>query len=113
MRRAALLLLAVAPAFAAGESYRVVIKFGSVCCGPDLKAMDRVREVIVSESQRAGRALGEKKVHWGHEGESNLCLSLQGLDAGRQAEIVGRLKAAVEKGNTVKLVENAACREGW
>ena len=109
-----LLLLVAAPAAPAQEAtYRVVIRFGSACCGPDPKAMDEVRRVIIDQSRALGRPFGEKWVRWGKEGEQNLCLSLYGVEGARQEAIVRRLRAALAKSENTRLDENAACPEGY
>lgn len=105
----ALLLAAGAAPAQQDLAYRVVISFGSACCGPDAKAMDEVRRVIIDQSRALGRPFGEKWVRWGKEGEQTLCLSFFGVDAARQERIVRRLRAALEGSQFTSLEENAAC----
>jgi len=117
MRASRIGLLAVALAAAltnAGaeeETYRVVVRFGSGCCGPDAKAMDEVRRVLIDQSRALGRPFGEKWVRAGREGEQNLCLSLPGIDRAKQAHVVRRLRSALQGSQNTTLEENAACRE--
>ena len=60
------LTLLVAPGYAAEEeTCRVVIKFGSVCCGIDMDLKERVFQLLSEREQRLGISLDRRKVYWG------------------------------------------------
>src|SRR5881275_2084105 len=74
---AAALLPIFSFAYAGDEPYRVVIKFGSLCCGPDATAVDRVASLMKGHESETGRLLKKRWVVWGLEGDMSLCLRLE------------------------------------
>ena len=86
--------------------YRVVVSFGSECCGTDRKALEAL-ERVVARYPRA--ALGHTRGHWGKEGELDECFSLEGLSDAERARFVGEVRASVS-GKLTSVGENAPCR---
>jgi len=108
-----MLLLAVATTHADERPHRVIVKFGSICCGPDFSAMNRVSEVVTNHEQTSGRPIKKTWVPWGMEGDTTLCLGLEEYSASEQADLIGHVRKALEKSVGTKLEENVPCRGGW
>jgi len=108
-----LALLAATGYTAEEETYRVVIKFGSVCCGIDMDLKDRISRLLSERGERTGKPLDRHMVSWGEEGEFNLCLKLDELSVSEQKELTERLQLMIGKSELVKLEENIICKAGW
>ena len=108
-----LALLAATGYAAGGETYRVIIKFGSVCCGIDMQTEDSISRILSEHAQESGVSLERRRVYWGEEGEFNLCLRLTGLSSDEQEKLTARLRSAIRDPELVKVEENALCKEGW
>jgi hypothetical protein len=109
-----ILALMVTTGYAAGEdSYRVIIKFGSVCCGIDAHAMEHISETLSQYENKHGVSFEKHMIYWGEEGEVNMCLRLNGISAAEQEKLIERLMTAIRDPGLVKLEENAICTEGW
>ena len=108
------LALLVATGYADGEeTYRVVIKFGSVCCGINFDLKDRVFQLLSERDEQKGIFLDRDMVYWGEEGEFNLCLKLSELSVSEQKELTERLQLMIGASDLVKLEENIICKAGW
>jgi hypothetical protein len=105
----ALLTLPLHAQQAAPEQYRLVIGFGSVCCGPDYSAMRRAQEVAEQTAGRIGKPIVMKQVWYQREGETAFCFPLKELRASAQAQFVSRIKAALGKDAIAQVEENDAC----
>jgi hypothetical protein len=90
-------------------NYRVVVLFGSVCCGIDHGASDRLSAIIAEYERKLGRPLEQRRVRWGLEGEVNVCLPLTELTAAEQARFVMQVQAEVK----ARVHENIPCKGGW
>lgn len=91
----------------AGMSYRLVVSFGSECCGLDRSATAALTKVIDHYNYDAlGYALGD----WGKEGERDECFTLDGLSAGDKARFEAEVRANV-KGKLVEIKTNATCTD--
>ena len=109
-----ILVLMVTTGYAAEEdSYRVIIKFGSVCCGIDVNAMEHISEILSQYENKLGTSFEKHMIYWGEEGEVNMCLRPNGISAAEQDRLIERLRAAIRDPGLVKLEENAICTEGW
>ncbi|MGH8119119.1 MAG: hypothetical protein ACRESK_00735 [Gammaproteobacteria bacterium] len=105
------LVLATCPAD--DINYRVVVRFGSVCCGPFSDAYDYVYELVAAREKLMGKSLVKERKGWGEEGEYNLCLKLDELTASEQEEFVQELLVATTKPGTIQVAENVPCRSSW
>jgi uncharacterized protein YihD (DUF1040 family) len=94
-------------------NYRVVIRFGSVCCGTHSIASDYIYVVIAEREKLIGKTLEQEKVHWGKEGEYNLCMMLHELTADEQEKFVGQLELATTRPGTVQVDGNVPCESVW
>jgi len=94
---------------AAPEQYRLVIAFGSLCCGPDYSAMRRAQEVAEQTAGRIGKPMAMNQVWYQREGETAFCFPLKELRATGQAQFVSRIKAALGKDAIAQVEENEAC----
>ena len=95
------------------ETYRVILKFGSVCCGIDMAVHDRLSRILSEYEKETSVSLDRHTVYWGEEGEFNLCLRLGALSAKEQETLTERLRSAIAGNELVKLEENTLCKEGW
>jgi hypothetical protein len=91
---------------------RLIVKFGSVCCGPDGNALSRLMETVDAYERRIGRGLARQTVPWGIEGDFTICFRLDELDATMQGVFVRDVKGALRSGSA-KVEENMPCRPGW
>src|SRR6185295_2021283 len=55
------------------------VRFGSICCGPDVALEERVRKAALADP-RVVKAYGWS---WGEEGETSLCLVLRNRASAR------------------------------
>jgi hypothetical protein len=85
--------------------YRVVVSFGSECCGTDEKGRRSLEKVVGGYPIKA---LGEVRGHWGKEGEYDVCFTLDGLSVADRARFVAQVKTAVSR-KLVAVEENATC----
>lgn len=108
-----LLSLLVAACPAGDINYRVVIRFGSVCCGPRSMASDYVYELIAAREKMIGKPLVKDTVSWGKEGEYNLCMMLQEMSVPEQDDFARQLRSATTKPGTIQVAENVPCRSSW
>ena len=95
------------------ETYRVILKFGSVCCGIDMALHEHISRILSEYERESNVSLDRHMVYWGEEGEFNLCLRLGELSATEQETLTERLRLAIGGNELVKLEENALCKEGW
>lgn len=77
---------------------RLVVHFGSICCGTDQAAEVRLDSVT---DQRVKRT----RAHWGKEGERDECFDLSALDPLARESFVKRVRAAVAGGENVTIDE--------
>jgi hypothetical protein len=113
--RAAILLLFIsagAPA-AEADTVRLLISFGSQCCGTDHQALEEVSKAVSALERQTGRSLAQERISWGKEGEFNLCLPLTELDVAGQRLFVARIKTALVKSKLTQVLENAPCAAAW
>jgi hypothetical protein len=110
---AILLIGCCGAAAAGGPPVRVLIMFGSACCGTDHRASREVSAVIAAQEKKTGRTLAQERVSWGKEGEFNLCLPLTELSDVEQKRFVERIKNALGTSATTRLVQNVPCEGGW
>jgi len=93
--------------------YRIVVRFGSVCCGIDHEVYDKVMQHIADREQQTGNPIAVKKVYWGKEGEFNLCMPLDELPEAGRTEFIHKLKSVTKNVPTVKVDENSRCTDSW
>ena len=107
-------ILMIPTAHATGEeSYAVVIRFGSVCCGIDLQSREQMSRILTETQDEYGLSFESRTIPWGEEGEFNMCLRLNGLPAAGQKKLVMRLQGAVHDPELVKVEEDVPCTAGW
>ena len=110
------LLLALAlGAFVPGAAAqtRLVVKFGSVCCGIDSGAYEDVRALVREREAAAGFKLPARILHWGKEGEVTLCYALRRLRPSDQVRLINEIRAVKAERGEMKVEENAPCAERW
>jgi len=93
--------------------YRIVVRFGSVCCGIDREVYDKVMRLIADREQQIGKTIAVEKVYWGKEGEFNLCMALDELPEARRFVFVHKVKDITDNVPTVKVDENSPCTASW
>ncbi len=99
-------LLACKPAASVpGAPARLVVSFGSICCGTDSAAETRLRAVPLPSGVTLQHA------SWGREGESDECFDLSPLSTSERAAFVKRVSAAIAGGENVSVVEDGACHK--
>lgn len=89
-------------------SYRLVVEFGSLCCGPDGNAMRQLSEVVAKYEKQIAKPIVSKIVHPGLEGETTFCFQLSELSSETQVDFVSEIRTVSRTGR-VKIEENAPC----
>jgi|SRR6266850_8322844 len=92
--------------------HRLIVKFGSICCGTDPNARQQLSGIISQYEQQIRTPIVSKKLWWGIEGEFTLCFTLSELSAPLQEALVSDVRARV-RSKHVKIEENVVCRGGW
>ncbi len=92
--------------------YRLVVKFGSQCCGTDKAARQRLAEIIAMYEQRDANKIVFKKFYWGKEGEYSACFKLKELSEEQKMEFVKAVNASIHSSDIIKISENAPC-DAW
>lgn len=111
-----LLALALVASFALGAgdkapNARLLVSFGSICCGPDAMAVEALARVISGYEKRIGHPIEATTVHWGKEGDFSRCFSLREMNASTRRRFVDDVRAALAKGRA-EVSENTPCPEG-
>lgn len=99
---------ATEPTASASDVYRVVVSFGSECCGTDRQAKDALDALV---GRYPGAALGHTSALWGKEGETDECFTLAGLSPDDQKRFVDDLRKTVANHLTT-VTENSTCHPG-
>lgn len=86
--------------------YRLVVSFGSECCGTDQVAYKKLETIL---GRYPPQALGHETGSWGKEGESDDCFTLDGLSPAERTRFVNEVRGEV-RGKLVSVEANAACR---
>lgn len=89
-------------------NYRVVVIFGSVCCGIDRDAFERLSAIIAARERKLGRPIEQRRIRWGFEGEVNVCFPLTEFTQTEQAELVKQVRAEVK----AQVHEDIPCKGG-
>ena len=81
------------------------MSFGSICCGTDSKAEQRLRVVPLPS--------GVKHQHgsWGKEGEADECFNLAALSDAERTAFIKRVRDAVAGGENVTITEDGECHK--
>ncbi len=106
---AAILLLAVSQM---ERRYDVVVSFGSICCGPNVKAMEELDTLVKRFEHRYRVRLEVRRKHWGLEGETELCINLQALPLIRRGHFIIEASNIVRRSEHTRLKLLSVC-EGW
>ncbi len=93
---------------------RLIVRFGSICCGTDENAVTQIAEIISKYERQITKPIVSQKVHWGFEGEFTLCFTLTELSAPMQDAFVSDVRTTVTS-SRVKIEENigSGCSGGW
>lgn len=89
------------------RQYRLIISFGSECCGIDQKAEKEIGEIIAKYEKKNNVKLERKTVRWGKEGERDFCYLLGELSKGEQWRLIAEINAVAKKSKLVDVKENA------
>ena len=108
----ALLLAFPVAVFSADIQHRLVVRFGSICCGPDREAAAQLAEVVSKYERHIDKPIESKKLRWGKEGDFSLCFKLSELSPSMQMSFVNEVRAAV-RSTSVKIDEHVVCAGGW
>lgn len=86
--------LFVSTSYAENEKYRVVIYFGSICCGPDVKDISGVNKFISSfeTKKQVKLSAASPSGSIGEEGEHAKCYKLKELSNEAQKELIEGVK---------------------
>jgi hypothetical protein len=90
-------------------SFRLVVSFGSVCCGPDGGAIQRVREAVEQAAQRIGQPVAVVTGFWGPEGDTAYCFQLNEMLREERSRFIEQLWAALKQSVNTTLRENETC----
>ncbi len=102
MRGMSLLALFASLALSSSPS-SLVITFGSICCGTDHQAGQRLQAVLAGTKAKVS---GES---WGKEGEYDVCLDLSPLSEAERSELVAKVNAALATAKHVSFKTDARC----
>lgn len=94
--------------------HRLIIRFGSICCGTDMQAHKQLSGIIAKYEQKIGKSIVAKRINWGKEGEFTLCFTLTELGVPTetiQQSFVNDVRAAI-RSNLVRIEEDVACKVG-
>lgn len=97
-----------APPPVAGKTYDLVVKFRSVGQGTDRDARSRL-DAIFDGIPDLGRAHGR----WGREGEVDECADLDRLAPGDRTALLAKVRAAMQSGKNVDVLEHHACEHDF
>jgi hypothetical protein len=93
------------PSSAAPAPERFVVSFGSICCGIDVKARQRLHDIAVPSGVR------RRQSSWGKEGEEDECFDLSSLGDADRAAFMVRVRAAIAGGENVSIGEDGDCHQ--
>lgn len=89
------------------RQYRLIISFGSECCGIDQKAEKEIGEIIAKHEKKNKVKLERKTIRWGKEGERDFCYLLGELSKDEQIKLIAEIKSVAKKSKLVDVKENA------
>jgi hypothetical protein len=96
----------------AEKRYDVVVSFGSICCGPNEKAMEEI-ETLMKRFEQAHRVkLEVQRKHWGLEGETELCIDLDALPLFQRGLFIAEASGIAARSAHTHLKPFSVC-EGW
>lgn len=99
----------IPPPVAATRRYAVVVSFASLAEGPDPVAHASFETEMKSLEKELGRTLERHVVHWGREGEFNVCMDLAEASAWRRHAFVRKLREHFRNSDRTGLAEDAEC----
>lgn len=88
-------------------TYRLIISFGSECCGIDHMAQDEIDKFIAAYEKKKKVKLQRKVVYWGKEGERDYCFTLSEISKKEQANLIAEIKTIAKKSKLVEVKENS------
>lgn len=93
--------------------HRLVVVFGSHCCGPNRDAIAGLNRLIDDFEAKYQRVLAREIISWGIEGDHTYCFRLSRLSGADRRKFVSEVhKLAGSKGNSggwTKVLEYAPC----
>ena len=98
-----------APPLAATRRYAVVVSFASLAGGTDPVAHASFEAEMKSLEDELGRTVERHIVHWGREGEFNVCMDLAEVSARRRHALVQKLRAHFRSSDRTGVAEDAEC----
>lgn len=102
------LVVALAPA-AAANRYSVRVSFASLASGTDPVAEAAFAAELKTLENELGRSIERRTVHWGREGEYDVCLDLAEVAASRKQAFIEQLKRRFRASDRTGLQEDAEC----
>lgn len=90
------------------QIYRLIVSFGSICCGTNKEAEKEIIQTISLYEKEKGVKLHRKKVYWGKEGEFDYCFKLSEISKTEQKKLIAKIKSIAERTKQVEVRENVA-----
>ncbi len=92
------------------EYHFLTISFFSVCCGPDVTAINRINQYLSKYQQENNIQLKERKIYWGEEGESDYCIEAINLSEQQINDLLEGLEEAKGDSELTDIFMANACR---
>jgi hypothetical protein len=92
-------------------SNKLIVKFGSECCGIDIEAHKKLFDIIAKYEKVLHAKISFETLFWGKEGERNYCFGLKEMDDSQQAAFIQEVKSISSE--LVKVEKNVVCSAGW
>lgn len=99
-------------AYADAESdyHYLTISFSSVCCGPDVTAIQHINVYLAKFQKQHTMTLKQKEIYWGEEGESDYCIDTAGIPEKLVNELMDGLEQARNNSDLTDIYMADACR---
>lgn len=91
----------------AKQAYRLIISFGSECCGINKEAEKKIRKIISLYEKEKKVKLKRNKIYWGKEGEFDYCYTLSEISADEQIKLINKTKEIANASKLVEIRENS------
>ncbi|MEO8087326.1 MAG: hypothetical protein ABI763_10925 [Bacteroidota bacterium] len=91
---------------------RFIVSFYSIGSGIDRGQPDNLKAFVDVFSKKNSKSIEFNEVHWGREGETDYCFTLNGLSDIQVIDFIEGAKGALKAAEHVHFNENQACRKG-